>query len=136
MTYAGWFKKVIRNTIFYWERADTPRSLFTCLGKSAIKDEFTWWRLIQMHQIVNFECQSCILPGSEIKISLCKVLCKCHYKEGFLWKMTQQPKKLQVFYEYKSTWWRFIKRDRTVQLKSVSFFFLSSEVRFDLRRMV
>ena len=81
-----------------------------------------------MDQIVHLVGQSCIIDGSEVKISLCIVRFKFHYIQGFV-ENARTPYKLQVFHDpkwstkFKSTWWRFIQMDSSLEFKSFSFFF-------------
>ena len=50
--------------------------LITCVRKRAINVQFTWWRFIQMDQIVQWDCQTWIVCGWKVEISLCVVPCK------------------------------------------------------------
>ena len=49
--------------VFLLEMTKSKGVLFKYVRKWEIDVEFTWWRFIQLDQIVHFEFQNCIIAG-------------------------------------------------------------------------
>ena len=76
LAYVRWVATIITNTFFYWKWPSTPR-YYSLVFVNVV---LTWWGFYQNLPIVQFECKTCIILGSEVKMSPCLVLCKFHYK--------------------------------------------------------
>ena len=129
--YEPWFVASITNAVFYLKWPDTLRYVSLVLVNGQLTLNLRGGVLSKWTKL----CNSIAKPGSfgDGRSKLACVWCPVSIvKNKVFMENDRTAYKIQVVYDpkwstkYKSRWWHFIEIDKTVDFKSLTFFFLSS----------